>query len=164
MSQLTGHYREPETPAASTEAVAMHADVPGLAIALTGAAVTLIALFLKSLETSAFTLGGIEKNTLIQQSGGWLFVVLALCLAGNAYRAWRSEASPIWVIGLGVAIVAFAIYHGTASDYMTLSRLNLDGTVNTTLPTVKATPGIGIYAAGLGGVLGVMGGWILRRS
>lgn len=75
------------------------------------------------------------------------------------------------MIVLGVVAIGFAIYYGTDKDSRTLvsanqqtEDLSLDEALNTLSQEEVASPGIGVYVAGVGGLLALIGGWQIRRS
>lgn len=134
----------------------------GFGIALAGALTMTIAVFLPRAETSAFSLSGIEQNTLIQNGDGWWFIVIAVLTAGTAYRSWQRGRRTISVMLLGALAIGMAIYAGSSSQ-LQLYRLDLSGSPNLNDP-VSASAGVGIYAAGVGGLLALLGGWVMHRS
>lgn len=147
----------------------------GLGIALLGALLTVIALFLPHLEGSTFA--RIKENTLIQNGDGWILIGLATGVAASAYAAYRRNRKSWAVIILGVVIVAFAVYHGTDKDSRTLVSVNppteidsqddlfgLNDTLKELSKPEVADPGIGVYMVGVGGLLAILGGWQIRRS
>jgi hypothetical protein len=137
----------------------------GAAIALAGAAATIIAVFLPRAESSAFSLGGIEQNTLIQSGDGWPFILFAIAIIGAVYRSY-SQGKKSWLVPiLAVWIIGMAYYQGTNKDKMTLYRIDPStGSADYSAPSVKASPGVGIYVAGVGGLLALAGGWQMRRD
>lgn len=72
------------------------------------------------------------------------------------------------VILIGLIVVAFAIYLATSDAVLTLTsaaptdRLSLSAALESMSHTEKASPGTGIYAVGLGGLLLAAGGFVLR--
>jgi hypothetical protein len=129
-----------------------------LGIALVGAGLMLIAVFLPQFESNTYA--QIEKNTLIQNGDGWWFIILAVLSAGAAYRAFHQQRRTFAPIVLGVIGIGIAVYYGTAHSERRLCSVASGFTSNCTL----ATPGIGIYAAGIGAFLVVVGGWQMFRA
>lgn len=129
-----------------------------LGIALAGAGVMLIAVFLPQFESNAFS--QIEQNTLIQNGGGWWFLGLAVAAAGAAYRGYRGQKRTFAPVVLGAIGIAFAIYYGTSHSARRLCSAASGFSSDCSL----GRPGIGIYAAGVGGLLVVLGGWQMFRS
>jgi hypothetical protein len=118
----------------------------------------IIAVFLPRVESATFPLG-IAENTLIQSGQGWLFLGVAAGIAGATYRNWQS-GFPGWTVTvLGAVAAAYAVYVGTDSDSLTLYSLNEQGDPNSSGGGTEASPAIGIYMAGVGGLLAVFGGW-----
>jgi Short C-terminal domain len=128
-----------------------------LGIALVGAGVTLLAVFLPQFESSTFA--PIEKNTLIQNGDGWWFILLAVLAAGAAYRAYRGQRRTFAPVVFGAIAILLAIYYGTSHSQRRLCSA-ISGGSDCTL----GTPGIGTYAAGVGGLLIVIGGLQMFRA
>jgi hypothetical protein len=128
-------------------------------IVLTGAAVMVISVFLPQFEAN--TLAQIEKNSLIQNGDGWWFIVLALVAAGAAYRAYRNQIRTYGTMIPGGIGILVAIYYGTSHSQRELCSVS---SVTFGQHCTVATPGIGIYAAGVGGLLIVIGGWQIFQS
>jgi Short C-terminal domain len=118
-----------------------------------------LAVFLPQFESNSFA--RIEKNSLIQNGDGWWFIVLAVLAAGAAYRAYRSNRRSFASVVLGTIGIAVAIYYGTSHSQRRLCSL---GPSTFGQNCTLATPGIGIYAAGVGGLLVLIGGWQIFRS
>jgi hypothetical protein len=136
----------------------------GLGLALLGAVTMVIAVFLPRVESATFTFGGIQQNTLIQSGDGWLFIGIAAGIAGAAYRSWKQGKRSWAVIVLGLLAIGIAYYDGTDKDSLTLYHLDQNGDANILGGAVTADPGVGIYVAGVGGVLTLLGGWQMRRN
>jgi hypothetical protein len=134
-----------------------------MGLALFGALAMVIAVFLPHLESSSFNFGGIQQNTLIQTGDGWIFIGLAAGIAGATYRAWKTGHKGWAVLILALIGVAAAYYDGTNHAALMLYSLGEDGTPDLDTGT-KASPGIGIYLAGAGGALALLGGWQMRRD
>jgi hypothetical protein len=149
-----------EAPAAVEAAEQEAVDVTplSLGIALVGAGLMLLAVFLPQLETSTYS--QIEKNTLIQNGDGWWFIILALLGAGAAYRAFHQQRRTYAPVVLGVIGIGIAVYYGTAHSPRRLCSAASGFTSDCTL----ATPSIGIYAAGIGAFLVTVGGWQMFRA
>jgi hypothetical protein len=116
-----------------------------------------IAVFLP--RVGANTFARVEKNSLIQTGGGWIFLVLAAVITAAAYRAVEHNGRTYAVLIAGVLAIAYSVYDGTG-DRLKLVSAN----ANPFAPQVSETadPGIGIYAAGVGGAIAALGGvWIL---
>jgi len=138
----------------------------GIALAFSGAAVMLVSVFLPMADSSRFL--HVVDNSLIQHGQGWLVVVLAIAAAASAYRTLSNESEPIWLMLVGGAALGFAIYIGSSDEVLTLSSVSQPGELGlldeleSISGTERASPGIGIYALGLGGTLTLVGGYLLR--
>jgi hypothetical protein len=133
----------------------------GLGLVLLGAAVAILGTFLPRAETTAFTLAGIDKNTLLQNGDGAVIIIGAVILGADAYNGWAAGARRTVAICLvSACLIGLASYEGTGSR-IALYRINADGSQGA---QVDASAGIGIYAVGVGGLLGILGGWVIRRS
>jgi uncharacterized membrane protein len=148
---------EPEAEAVEEEEVEINRA--GMGLALAGAMLTVIAVFLPRVESTTFA--KVKENTLIQSGdGGWLLIVLAVITAASVYRAFQQRTKTAAPLVLGLIIIGIAIYNGTG-DRLDLTGTNLLG--NSLSET--ATPGVGIYAAGVGGLLTALGGaWLAGFS
>jgi hypothetical protein len=136
------------------------ANKPGMALALVGALVMAVAVFLSRVNGHIFA--RVEKNTLIQSGDGWLFIVFAVLIATSVYRIQRDpkrDRSAAAVLVLALIAIGVAIYDGTGKR---LELSNSNSSVLSEPITEKADPGIGIYGAGVGGLLALVGGvWIM---
>lgn len=130
-----------------------------LGIVLAGAVLMLIAVFLPQFEANTFA--RIEKNSLIQNGDGWWFIGIAIGSAGAAYRAYRARLRSFGPIILGGIGIAVAFYYGTSHSQRRLCSVDA---VTFGQHCTIAAPGIGIYAAGVGGLLILAGGWQIFRS
>ena len=139
-------------------------DVSPIAFAITviGAAIMLIAVFLPRVESNTFL--RVAQNTLIQSGGGWWFVGLAVAITGSAWFAYQSHDGNPGPLIAGLVGIGFAIYYGTAKASLTLCPVNSSAANALGIGCSKASPGIGIYAAGVGGVLAVLGGIQILRA
>lgn len=149
-----------EAPAVDDAAEQETVDVTplSLGIALVGAGLMLLAVFLPQLESSTYA--QIEKNTLIQNGDGWWFILLAVLSAGAAYRAFHQQRRTFAPVVFGVIGIGIAVYYGTAHSQRRLCSAASGFTSNCTL----ATPSIGVYAAGVGAFLVAVGGWQMFRA
>jgi Uncharacterised protein family UPF0547 len=132
----------------------------GMWLAVAGAVAMLVAVFLPYAESHDFAF--IEQNTLIQTGDGWLFVGLAVGSAAALYRMYRGRRRNWGPIVTGAIAAAVALFYGANGA----DALQLCSTDPATFgqSCVQASPGIGIYLAGLGGLLMVVGGWQIRNS
>jgi len=138
----------------------------GAGLVFVGAAVLLISVFLPLADSSEFL--HVAENSLIQHTEGWLVVALALAAAGAGYRTLVGEGKAGWIMAIGAIALGLAIFFGTSDNLLTLrsaeptDQMGLGEALRAMTHTEKASPGIGIYAAGLGGLLVLAGGWMLR--
>jgi uncharacterized protein UPF0547 len=133
----------------------------GSGLVLFGAAVAIVGTFLPRAETTAFTLSGIQQNTLLQDGDGVLIIVVAVILAVVAFNGWMAGARrSVAIFLISACLIGLAVYEGTGSQ-SALYRINPDGSPGA---QVESSAGIGIYAVGVGGLLGILGGWVIRRS
>jgi uncharacterized membrane protein YidH (DUF202 family) len=135
-------------------------DVTPISFGLTvvGAAIMLIAIFLKQFEANTFAV--IEKNSLVQNGDGWWFIILAVLICGAAWRAYSRKRSTFGPVAFGLIGIGMALYYGLAHSQLTLCSASSAFASN----CHQARPGIGIYAAGVGGLLAVIGGWQIFRA
>ena len=140
-------------------------NVMGVGIALLGALGMLIAVFLPRVEATT-TFGGVAENTLIQSgTGGWWFVGLALAVIGAVYGVARSGGGSGWaIVILGGVAIALAFYNGASDEALMLYPIGEGGEPDGSAEGTMATPSIGIYLAGLGGVLAAWGGLHIATS
>jgi hypothetical protein len=127
-----------------------------------GAAVMLISVFLPRVESNTFL--RVAENTLIQSGAGWWFLGLTVSISLAAWFAYQRRAGGAGPMLLGLVAVGIAIYYGTNKGSLTLCPINSDAASTLGISCSKASPGIGIYAAGVGGVLAALGGWQIWRS
>lgn len=142
-----------------TDARAADVTPLSLGIVLAGAGLMLIAVFLPQFESSTFA--QIEKNSLIQNGGGWYFIALAVLAAGTAYHAYRNQRRSFGAVLFGAIGIGTAFYYGTSHSQRELCSVS---SVTFAQRCSLGTPGIGIYAAGVGGLLVMIGGWQIFKS
>jgi len=126
----------------------------GIGLALVGASLMLIGVFLPWAESSMFT--KIEENTLIQSGDGFGWVLWAVFVVIAAYDAHRQNRRGWSILILGVIGVAFAVYSGTGDRLALNSVGSAVGTQE-----IQGNPGLGIYVTGVGSVLTSVGGWLI---
>src|SRR5581483_8963708 len=132
-----------------------------LGLSLLGAIVMFVAVFLPRADSTTFA--RIADNTMIQNGDGWVFVGLAAGVAVASWYAYQRRAGGAGVLVLGAIATAFAVFWGTNRSSLTLCPVGpLAGLVH--VGCQKASPGVGIYAAGVGGLLAVFGGWGIWRA
>jgi hypothetical protein len=138
----------------------------GVGIAIAGAAVAILALFLPAAEAPS-QFSRVASNSLIQgQTGAAWLIAAALAAAAGAVAA-HLQAKRNWVpIVCGAIMLGAAILIGaTHSDALTLYPLNPRGVALSGAKPVYANPGIAIYVLGLGGALTLAGGiWIVSSA
>lgn len=128
----------------------------GFGLAVAGAAAVAIAVFLP--QASSTTFGEIVHNTLIQNGDGWIFLLVALGELGTIYRAYATRRPTWWPLVAGALLAGGAVYEGTSSSTLRVCSVLVPTSCE------RASPGIGIYLAGLGGVLMFIGGWQLGKA
>jgi hypothetical protein len=132
----------------------------GAAVATLGAIVTFVAVFLQAVATPK--VGGhavrIPNNSLLQIKDGWILIVLLVLGVLFLWRAYASKANgPLWGIALaGLAILGVAIYDAASLNVHYIAYgTGLRG-------TVSASAAVGIYLAGAGGLLMMLGAAFAR--
>lgn len=123
----------------------------GVGLAVAGAALMVIAMFLPQLDSPV---GMIAENS-FAQSGTWWFAGLAVVTVAATYRVVQQRQTSFSVLLIGVVAVGFAVYFGTGE------RLELINPVTDRETGVAASPGLGVYAGGIGGALVAYGGLLL---
>jgi hypothetical protein len=116
----------------------------------------MVSLFLPLADSSTFV--QISKNKLIQHSEAWWLVGLAILIALTAYRAYKLKRPNWGPVIFGAWALGMAVFFGQSDDLLTLCSTSVYGVCE------KAGAGVGIYAAGLGGLLAVVGGLAIRAS
>jgi Short C-terminal domain len=149
-------------PCAAMDEGAVRVSPVGVGLALLGALMMIISVFLPRLEETTFSLAGVAENTLIQSGDGWILLGLAAGVIGSTYRAYQSGEAGWTVVVLGALAIAYAVYVGTDDELLTLYPLDAQGNPDTSQGGEAAKPGVGIYAAGVGGALAAFGGWQQR--
>jgi hypothetical protein len=117
-----------------------------------------VGVFLPQAESQRFL--SVADNTLIQSGDGWIFIGLAVGIAGACYAAWRNQRSTYAVIVLGLIAVGVAIYEGTG-DRLALEPVNPAAKAFGLSGAEQASPGTGIYMVGAGGGLVALAGLTL---
>jgi hypothetical protein len=115
------------------------------------------------LDQPSGPLSSIQSNTLVQH-GGWVLIgvgVLAGIVGFTAYQRGTRSWGPTILGLLGVGIVA---YMATNSNLRTVYPLGSNGLPDTSQTGTVVPLAIGPYVAGLGAVLVLIGGWILRNT
>jgi hypothetical protein len=130
----------------------------GIGLALIGAALMIIGMFLPRVESQQFF--SAPDNTLIQSGDGWIFIALAVFIAVAVYAAIRHRRRTYAVLILAVLGIGIATYNGTG-ERLELSSLNPAAAAAVGVPGEKASPGTGLYAAGAGSGLAALGGLLL---
>jgi hypothetical protein len=148
----------PSTAAAETG----YAITPvSLGIGLVSAALMLISVFLPHVESGTFAT--VEKNTLIQSGDGWIFILLAVAIAGAVWRAYYSDRRSVGTGIFGLIAIGVAIYDGTNKSALTLCPVSPAAT-QLGVGCSTASPGVGIYMAGVAGALAAIAAWQIWRS
>jgi hypothetical protein len=130
----------------------------GIGLAVLGAALMSIGVFLPRVETGQFF--RVPDNTLIQSGEGWIFVGLAALIAVAVYAAIRNSRPTYAVLILALLGIGIATYQGTG-ERLELSSLHPSAAAAVGAPDERVSPGTGLYAAGAGSGLAVLGGLLL---
>ena len=130
-------------------------NLGGVGLAVAGAVLAIISVFLPALESSAFS--RIEKNTMIQSGTGWLVLGCAVGILGAIYRVYSRRTTTWAVFVLGLVILGAAVYDGTGSRTKLESALTFGGES----VVVNGSPAVGLYAAGAAGLVAAFAGLIL---
>lgn len=132
-----------------------------------GAAVILLACFLPAAESPVGVVE-VRSNSLIQGLSVIIVLLLAfgLAAAGDTIRSYLAGERTWRPIVVGAIVLVAAIFIGsTDNDALMIYPLDRSGDAITAAGGVRANPGIGVYALGLGGTLMMVGGiWIFRSS
>jgi hypothetical protein len=131
----------------------------GLAVAVGGALALIIACFLPYAEPTSFA--RVAQNTLIENGDGWILIVLAVGELFTLYRMYMSRRRNLGPIITGIIATGIAVYEGTNKSNLRLCPIGSDPLG---IGCETAKPGIGIYVAGVGGLLMIVGGWQLYRA
>ena len=123
----------------------------GVGLTLGGAALLIVALFLPELEGPGIV--PVKQNS-IAQNGQWEFLIAAVVAVAATYRVVQQRRTSYALLVVGLVVIGFAVYYGTGD------RLELNS-VLTGAPIGRASPGIGLFAAGFAGVLIAAGGLLL---
>jgi hypothetical protein len=125
-----------------------------LIIAATGAVLMLVSAFLPLWETSTFS--EIQKNTLVQSGDGIFLIVTAVIVAFTLYRSFERGRVSWWLAWQGVWALGWVIYDALHKANNTLYPY-FNGRPDTSTP-IHATPGIGMWVAGVGAALVLFAG------
>jgi hypothetical protein len=155
---------EEPKPEAIREKAAIDLNRAGAGVALAGAALMVIAVFLPRFQSEPFLT---KQDTLIQAGHGWPFLVLAAICAATIYGALQLGRRTWVPLVVGLVAMGLGVYNGTG-DRLDLPSVGGGGEglgTPTTAPADHATPGAGIYVAGAGGLLTALGGsWLTGRA
>jgi hypothetical protein len=130
----------------------------GIALVVIGAVAMFIAIFLPYADESGFS--RIQDNSLIQNGDGWFFLGLAITCGVAVFRANSLRRRTVAPIVLGLIGIGIAIYMGTSDSALQLCPV--DSSFGGSCET--ASPGTGVYVAGVGALLMLIGGWHLWTS
>ncbi len=86
---------------------------------------------------------------------------LAVAIGTAAWYAYRSNSRAAGTLVLGVIAIGVAVYYGKSHGSLTLCPI---GATEVTAACETASPGVGIYAAGVGGLLAAIGGLGIWRA
>ena len=136
----------------------------GLGLVIVGAIAMAVAAFLPLSEPTG-PLSRVRNNTLIQQGGGLLLIVLAIAIATTGYavsqRNGKGWLAPTILCVLGTA---WMIVVANDEDLRTLYPVGPDGTADTSKAGTVASLGIAIYVANAGILAALIGSLMLRKS
>jgi hypothetical protein len=155
--------REATTPTrrpAATLGARLTPSALGTGLAFVGAAVLVIAIFLPLGHSEG--LAQVEKNSMIEGHLGiavrYFLLAAAITIAASRALGWERFG---WAVAiLGVVGIVFAVVDANDES---LYRLSGSGLLGEAI-AVKASPGLGIYAAGVGSGLALVGGLILLAA
>jgi hypothetical protein len=163
-AELPEQPTEEPKPEAIREKAAIELNRAGAGVALAGAALMVIAVFLPRFQSEPFLT---KQDTLIQAGDGWPFLVLGAICAATIYGALQLGRRTWVPLVVGLVAMGLGVYNGTG-DRLDLPSVGGGGEglgTPTTAPADHATPGAGIYVAGAGGLLTALGGsWLTGRA
>lgn len=148
-------------------------DLVALWATLAGAACLVVAIFMPYVSPPG-EFSRVVDNQLVQQ-GGWVFAVLGLAAVVLLVAIDRLDLARRWHAGLvavGALSCALAVVRLVDTEGRTLGSatptdgLSLSDALEVMSTEVVASPGVGVYAALVGGVLVIAGGLlsITRRA
>lgn len=134
-----------------------------------GVLALVIATFLPYMESREFS--AVVDNSLVQHTEGQILLLLALVAALGIYRNVRGEGWGSAVAVLGLIVITIAIFIGAnppeLHSAISTEGLSLSQSLEVQSLSEVANPAIGVYLAGLGGVLITAGGlslWQRRKE
>lgn len=131
----------------------------GLALALVGTGVVALSAFLPLWDSGSVSFIRLEGNSLIQQGVGVLVLIFAALGVLDLVRAHKTRARAIGPLIAGGLTIAYAIFTATDDETMRLCPVAPD---TFALGCEEAAPGLGLWAAGAGGLVMFIGGLQLR--
>jgi hypothetical protein len=131
----------------------------GLAIALVGTGIVALSAFLPLWDPGSVSFLRLEGNSLIQQGVGVLVLVFAALAGLDLVRAHKTRAKAIGPLIAGPLTIGYAVFVATDDESMRLCPLTADAFG---LGCEQAAPGLGVWAAGAGGLVMLIGGLQLR--
>ena len=141
----------------------------GVGLAVLGATLGIVAIFLPLVQNPGFPLG-IQSNSLIQSDGvgtgiAIRYVICAVVILTLAYR-YHSSGVGQWGILIPALILGVgAIVDMGNDDITTLYSFDpQSGGLDTGGESVEAEPAIALYVAAVGGFLAALGGLIMWRG
>lgn len=131
-----------------------------LGVAAAGGALIVLATFLPIAERSG-RFAYVQENSAIQH-GGWLIALVGLGVMLTAFQSRNTKIQHWRLLASAVIAAGFVVVHMIANTSMrTLYPIGSDGTPDSSVPGVVAPAGLGIYVAGMGAALAVLGGLIV---
>lgn|GEM_PF-5221899 len=133
----------------------------GLVVAIGGAVLSVVAVFLTALGTARHrgVAVHVSNNSLLQAKDGWVVIILAVIgaalLTAAAYR--RSRAAVSGTVIAAIAIVVLAIYDGLNLSVHYTAGAGQSGTLH-------PSAGVGVYLAAIGGAIMAIGAYLTGRE
>jgi hypothetical protein len=157
-----------KSPPAEAEAGKIEYDINPVAtgVVLLGCLAIVVSLFLEYVSTSAFSLGGIKDNTLIQSltGVGIRYLITAVIIAAVTVRAHIAGDRSWGPLVGGILMLIFVFADASNDSNFELVHLSPSGGALAGTETVQGDPGVAFYVAAVGGVLAVIGGIMIRTS
>ncbi len=120
-----------------------------------------VGVFLPRWDAGSVVAFHIERNSVIQSTGGWVPLLLAAFAGMGMVRAFQ-RGSRSWAPFVdGLLVLLYAVYDGTAREARTLCP---PGATSLQDPGCQvAAPGIGVFVMGLGAIALIVAGCVLAR-
>jgi hypothetical protein len=135
---------------------------PWVIVGFAGLGLMAVAVFLPLWDEASTTFLRVTGNSLLQSGYGWATLVVVAISAASLFRIYQRGQRAWWPGVGGALVVVQAFVIGTSEDTMTLCAQSETGTVLDQSCQV-ADPGLGVYAAGVGGALLALAGLFIAR-